>query len=99
MSNLNSGLRFTILLPTKVRLILEVVRYKVQKPNSYTIWYIICDSIFDKIVIRKYPQIYFQLHCIPDGQSHWKKANFPYIGSPLTFPIDVFLCGTICIKR
>ena len=30
------------------------LKYTMHKPNIYTIWYIECYSIFDKIGIRKY---------------------------------------------
>ena len=31
------------------------LKYTMYKPNIYTVWYIECISIFDKIWMRKYP--------------------------------------------
>ena len=34
-------------------------KFTVLKPNIYIVWYNKCDSIFDKIGMKKYPQNIF----------------------------------------
>ena len=50
-------------------------KYTMHKPNIYTIGYIECDSIFDKIVMTKYPWKYFQWYCLPEGHIYWNKGQ------------------------
>ena len=62
------------------------LKYTAHKSNIYNIWYIKCESFFNKIGMKKYPRKCFQWYCFPAGHINWKKgANFHNIGSPLKF--------------
>ena len=50
------------------------LKYTAHKPNIYTIWYIKCNNIFDKIEM-KYPWKYFHLYCLPGGHINWNKVQ------------------------
>ena len=53
------------------------LKYTMYKPNIYTIWYIECNSIFDKIEMSKYPWTCFQWYCLPARHIDWNKVQIP----------------------
>ena len=66
------------------------LKYPMHKPSIYTIWYIECNSIFDKIATRKYPWKCFQWYHLPERHINWNKGQiFITLVLPLKLPIAV----------
>ena len=67
------------------------LKYAMHKPNIYTIWYIECTSIFDKIGMMKYPWKSFQWYRIPEGHNNWNKGQISKtLVRPQNFPSDSY---------
>ena len=69
--------------------------YTVHKPNNNTIWYIKYGNIFHKVGMWKYPQVCFQLYCLPGGHINWNKEQISVIldrrqNFPSTFEVGHF---------
>ena len=69
------------------------LKYMTHKPNISTIWYIECNSIFDKIGMRKYPWKCFQWYYLPEGHINWNKGQISVklVRFPSAFQVGHFV--------